>query len=299
MKKFILFLCLIPTLIFSSGSDINMGSDYYLKILAEYIGSEKAEFEQKFQSFFDDTSSQLGFGMSYHSATPAQTLKFGILPTIDLGLDLSILQIDTSDEMWDYIIDDGDVPSVFVLPRFHVNMAFFGDTEFGFSFSMVPNSNIYLVGGEFKWSIIGTYDSFFNLAIRLAGTKLIGVEQLDLASFEANISTSFDLKILIPYFGAGIVQILADAEVPSVTSEMIDGIDGLSESQKAELKSMFPENEPFVKLKKYDHMVPKFYAGAKFDLLFINFTAEIAFSYDFDQEEYINTMYTLRANLSF
>lgn len=304
MKRIILFSLLITSFLW--GGDINLGGEYYQKILAEYYGKfedEKKGFEEKFQSFFDDTSSQLGFGLSYHSASPAQTLKFGILPTIDVGVDLSVLKIDTSDEMWEYILDGQDVPEAFIIPRFHVNMALPFDFEIGASFSMIPTTNVYLIGGELKWSMIGTHDSFFNLALRVAGTKLIGVEELSMASYEANLSTSLDLKVLLPYLGVGFVHIIADAEVPVVNDELIDGIDGLSPEEKKKLKTTFQSkidlNAPIFTLKEYNHIVPKFFVGMKFDLWLINFVGEVAFSYDFDTSEYLNTMFTLRMNLSF
>ncbi len=299
MKKYFILLSLIYAFnLFAGDKDINLDKDYYLRILEQYVGDEKGKIEKQFQRFFDDTSSQLGFGMSYHAASPAQNLKFGILPTLDAGLDISVLQIDTSDEMWSYVIKDEDVPAVFAIPRLHLNMGLPADLEIGMSFSMVPSTNIYLIGGEIKWSMIGTYDSFFNLAIRFAATKLVGVEQLSLQSFETNISTSFDFKILLPYIGGGIVNIISEAEVPVFDYSMLEDT-GLTASQQEEIKAMFPDNEPFVKLKKYNHVLPKFYGGFKFDLWLINFDAEVAFSYDFSEKEYINTLYTLRANLSF
>ena len=58
-------------------------------------------------------------------------------------------------------------------------------------------------------------------------------------------------------------------------------------------------NKPFVELKDFVEIKPNFFVGTRFDLWLLSFNAEIAFSYDFANSEYINTVYSLRANMSF
>ena len=78
-----------------------------------------------------------------------------------------MLKVDTSDEMWKYVIQDEEVPVMFVLPRLHANIALPFDFELGFSGALVPNSNIYLIGGELKWSLVGTHNSFLDIKVPL------------------------------------------------------------------------------------------------------------------------------------
>ena len=65
------------------------------------------------------------------------------------------------------------------------------------------------------------------------------------------------------------------------------------------LKAEFDDNEPFVMLKDFVEIKPNFFVGTRFDLWLLSFNAEVAFSYDFANSEYINTTYSLRANMSF
>jgi len=306
---FILIIVLVTQVVLYADNDVDMGEEYYKRVVEQYIEqlkNDKAAFETKLQGFFDDTSQQLGFGLSYHAASPAQNLKFDNMPTIDAGVELSLLKVDTSNEMWQYIIVDENIPPVLLLPRLHVNMGLPAKFEIGASGAKIPYSNIWLIGGEVKWSIIGNYKSTFNLAIRGAFSKLIGIEQLSISSIEGNISGSFDFAVILPYFGIGAVDIMADATVPNVpvgfASDVADRLEKTGQERAVmidTINNVFPEGTPFFDLKKYNHVVPKIFLGAKFDLMFVNFTTELAFSYDVTKNQYINTFFTLRANLSF
>ena len=299
-NSIIIILSFFLTLpMFAGSNDINMGEDYYIGILVENIENGKKEVQEKMQTYFNDLSSQLGFGMSYHNSSPAQNLKFGILPTLEAGIDFAILQIDADDEMWDKVMDGKDVPTAFAIPRLHVNMSLPFDFELSFAEAMVPTTNIYLIGGALKWSIVGTSDSFFNLAISGNFSKLIGIDEVSMFTYGANASASLDFKVLVPYMGAGIVRIHSTAEVPNFTSSLIDEIEGITDEQKTKIKNEFPDDKPFVELDDFIEIKPNFFIGTRFDLWLLTFNAEIAFSYDFANSEYINTIYSLRANMSF
>jgi len=285
-----------------AGNDVGMGDDYYIQIILDNLESGMEEAKEEMQTYYNDLSSQLGFGMSYHNSSPAQNLKFGILPTVEVGLDLAILNIDNADEVWEYVMADDDVPTVFAIPRLHINMALPFDFELSFAGAFVPTTNIYLVGGALKWSIIGSHDSFFNLAISGNFTKLIGIDEVTMFSYGANASASLDFKVLVPYLGAGMVRIHSTADVPSVTEEMLTDLENntdLTQEQKDMITDEFKEGEAFVELDDYTELKPNFFFGTRFDLWLLSFNAEVAFSYDFKRNEYINTIYSLRANMSF
>lgn len=301
MKRYIIFLLslLITAPAFAGDNDVNMNSDYYIKIIVDNIQNSKEEIQTEMQGYFNDLSNQLGFGMSYHNSSPAQNLKFGILPTLEAGIDFAILKVDTSDDMWQYVMPQEDTPSVFAIPRLHVNMSLPFDFELSFAGALVPTTNIYLIGAALKWSIVGTHDSFFNLAISGNFSKLIGIDEVSMQSYGANVSTSLDFKVLVPYLGAGIVKIHSKATVPNFTDELIDNVTELTQEQKDTVKAQFTDGTPFIKLKDFDEIKPNFFVGARFDLWLLSFNAEVAFSYDFERSEYINTVYSLRANMSF
>ena len=304
MKGFIIsVLALLITLpVFAGDNDIEMGEDYYIKIIIDNLEHGMDQAKEEMQTYFNDLSSQLGFGMSYHNSSPAQNLKFGILPTVEVGLDLAILDIDNVDDVWGYVMPNEDIPSIFAIPRLHINMSLPFDFELSFAGAFVPTTNIYLVGGALKWSIIGTHDSFFNLAISGNFSKLIGIEEVSMFTYGANASASLDFMVLVPYLGAGVVRIHSSAEVPNVSEELLQQVDDnpdLTQDQKDMIKSEFNENEPFVELEDYKEMKPNFFFGTRFDLWLLTFNAEVAFSYDFKRSEYINTVYSLRANMSF
>lgn len=313
MKKLLISIFTLFTTIsvFAGSNDVNMNNDYYTQIIIDALKGDvnkfKAQATKEMQSYFDDLSNQLGFGMSYHNSSPAQNLKFGILPTLEAGIDFAVLQIDTSDKMWSYVMPKDDTPAVFVIPRLHINMSLPFDFELSFSGAMVPTTNIYLIGGALKWSIIGTHDSFFNLAIAGNFTKLLGVDKLSMLSYGGNLSTSLDFKVLVPYLGAGIVKIHSSATVPNFSGKIIDNIPDeklqipnmTPDEARQKIKEQFDDGKPFVELKSFDEIKPNFFFGTRFDLWVLTFNAEVAFSYDFSRSKYINTIYSLRVNVSF
>jgi len=313
MKKFLISVFALFTTfsLFAGSNDVNMNEDYYTQIIIEALKGDVDKFKEQatkeMQTYFNDLSNQLGFGMSYHNSSPAQNLKFGILPTLEAGIDFAILQVDTSDEMWSYVMPSDDTPAVFVIPRIHINMSLPFDFELSFAGAMVPTTNIYLVGGALKWSIVGTHDSFFNLAISGNFTKLLGIDEVSMLSYGGNISTSLDFKVLVPYIGGGIVKIHSAATVPNFTGDIVDAIPDeqlqipnmTPDEARQKIKDQFDDGKPFVELEDFDEIKPNFFFGTRFDLWLLTFNAEVAFSYDFKRSEYINTIYSLRANLSF
>ncbi len=310
---YVLLISLFLSLnVFAGSNDVDMGNDYYSKIIKETLkessgalGEFRSFAQKEMQSYFNHLSNQFGFGMSYHNSSPAQPLKFGIMPTLEVGLDFAILQVDNDDKVWKYVIDKKDSPSFFPIPRIHVNMSLPLDLEISLAGAWIPTTNIYLIGGGLKWSFIGTHDSFLNVALSGNFSVLLGVDKLRLSSWGLNLSSSLDFKVLVPYIGLGFVHIRSSLEVPKVPKGFVDNLDipkvkGLTEREiKDELKKHFKEGTPFVRIDSFSSVEPNFFIGTRFDLWLINFNAEIAFSYDFNEKRYINTIYSLRANISF
>jgi len=77
MKKLLISIFTLFTTIsvFAGSNDVNMNNDYYTQIIIDALKGDvnkfKAKATEEMQSYFDDLSNQLGFGMSYHNSSPA------------------------------------------------------------------------------------------------------------------------------------------------------------------------------------------------------------------------------------
>lgn len=131
----------------------------------------------------------------------------------------------------------------------------------------VPNSNVSLYGAELRYAISEGGIATPAIGLRAAYTKLEGIDELDFDTKSLDLSISKGFVMLTPYVGIGRVFGTATP----------NGINSLAEGGD---------------LEEADVNENKYYAGVRFSLLLIKFTAEIDQTGD-------NTSYALRASFGF
>jgi hypothetical protein len=233
----LLLLFMLPAS--SPASDIEIGSDLD-------------------QSEFKDLSRQAGIVISYSPLSPAEPL--GILG-FDVGLEVTVIDIDETEEYWEDTVEDADVPSYIFLPKLHAQKGLPLGIDVGVSYARTPLSNVSVIGGEIKWAFLKGGLSYPAMAIRGSYTQLLGVDDLDLSTYGLDLSISKGFAIFTPYAGIGQIWI---------TSE---------------------EHSDLVTLKKENVSATKGFVGLKVSLVVLNLVAEIDFAEI--------PLYHLRANISF
>lgn len=196
------------------------------------------------QSQFDDLSRQVGLAISYTPMAPASPL--GLLG-FDVGIEATAVHIDANKSFWTDAVGETP-PSYLVFPKIHVQKGLPLGFDVGISYAKVPGTNIGLVAGELKWAVLKGSLVTPAVAIRGDYTKLVGVNDVGLADYGADISISKGFAFVTPYAGIGEVWISSKEKTDAVNFD----------------KSTFTETKGFL--------------GAKFSFFIVSFVAEADFS---------------------
>jgi hypothetical protein len=209
------------------------------------------------QSQFDDLSQQLGLAISYTPLAPAAPL--GLLG-FDIGIEVTAANIDQNQDYWKNSISDTP-PSYLVFPKIHAQKGLPLGVDVGVVYAKAPGTDIGLVGGEIKWAFFKGGVAAPAVAIRGDYTQLIGVDDVSMQVYGADISISKGFGFITPYGGVG--------QVWSSSKEKSDLVD-LKDANSSDTKS---------------------FVGLKMSFFIVSFVAEA----DFSQVP----SYSGRLNLSF
>jgi hypothetical protein len=155
------------------------------------------------QSQFDDLSRELGLAISYVPLSPAAPL--GLLG-FDIGIEGTAAHIDNNKSFWTEAIGKTP-PSYLAFPKIHAQKGLPFGFDVGLVYAKAPGSNVGLVGGELKWAILKGGLASPAIAIRGDYTKLLGVSDIDMRVYGADISISKGFGFITPYAGYGVVWI--------------------------------------------------------------------------------------------
>jgi hypothetical protein len=208
---------------------------------------------------FHSLSRELGFALSYFPLAPAAPLG---VTGFDIGIEATAVDISERSSYWQKAVKDGNPPSMLIVPKLHAQKGLPFNLDVGIIYSTVPDTNISLLGGELKWAFIEGGVAMPALALRGSYTKLLGVDELDLDTYGADLSISKRALFMTPYAGIGAVWIKS-----STDSRL--------------LATQFNETQSLTKA----------FVGLKMHLPLFSLVAEADFS--------TVAAYSLRANLSF
>ena len=212
--------------------------------------------EDFIQSEFEDLSRQAGIAISYAPLAPAEPL--GILG-FDVGIEVTAVDIDQDESFWTEAVDETP-PSYLIIPKIHAQKGLPFGFDVGLEYAEAPGTNIGLIGGELKWAFIKGGMAIPSVALRGSYTQLLGVDDLDLTTYGADLSISKGFGFLTPYAGVGQIWISS--------KEKTDTVD----------------------LDKENLSLTKGFIGLKLTLFVFSFVAEAGFAEV--------PLYHLRANLS-
>lgn len=154
------------------------------------------------QKEFKDFSTEAGLALSYIPAAPAEPLG---ITGFDIGIEATIADIHEDRSYWTKITSDP--PSVLVVPKLHAQKGLPFGFDIGAVYSNIPQSNIAMIGGELKWAYLAGNTALPAIALRGSYTKLLGVGDLSLDTFGADVSISKGIAFVTPYAGYGQVWV--------------------------------------------------------------------------------------------
>lgn len=149
---------------------------------------------------FNDVVKQAGTVIAYRGIAPAEPEG---LTGFDIGVEASFFKIDTA--VWDNVMSN-NAPSYLGVPKVHVRKGLPFGIDLGASYTMVPDSNIKVIGGELQYAIMDGSMALPALAVRGHYSKLLGVDDLDLKTYGADVVVSKGILFLTPYAGAGVMR---------------------------------------------------------------------------------------------
>ena len=164
------------------------------------------------QSTFKEITEELGLAIAYVPLSPAENLG---ITGIDVGIEFTAVDID--EDLFRGVMSDP--PGQLVIPKIHVQKGLPFGIDLGAIYSKVPSSDISLAGGEIKWAILTGTAATPALAIRGSYTRLIGVSDLDLETFGADLSVSKGILFMTPYAGVGQIWIRANSNITGLDKE--------------------------------------------------------------------------------
>ena len=198
------------------------------------------------QGEFESLSGELGSAFSYKATNPAGALGGTVKPGFDVGLELTFVDIDEGSAFW--TLAAPNAPDLVPVPKLHaiVGLPVIG-VDIGAVYSMIPGSDITLIGASVKYTVIKDSITKPAIAVRGAYTQVSGVSDLDLNTKSIDVSISKKLTLLTPY--AGIGQVWINSEPGAAT--------GLSDEKLSQTK---------------------YFVGAKMKMLFFAVTGEAEFA---------------------
>ena len=175
--------------------------------------STDIELQEGFiQSEFEDLSRQAGIAISYAPLAPAEPL--GILG-FDVGIEVTAVDIDQDESFWTEAVDETP-PSYLIIPKIHAQKGLPFGFDVGLEYAKAPGTNIGLIGGELKWAFIKGGMAIPSVALRGSYTQLLGVDDLDLITYGADLSISKGFGFLTPYAGVGQIWISSKEKTDTV-----------------------------------------------------------------------------------
>jgi hypothetical protein len=161
------------------------------------------------QTEFDRLAKDLTAVISYKGITPAAPLG---VTGFDFGASVAVTQLDSS-AVWKK--SGSDVSSV-MMSKLHLHKGLPFGVDLGASLTMIPNSNIKLIGLEARYALLEGTVATPALGIRAAYSSLSGVSQFDMNTKSIELLASKGFVMFTPYAGIGRVWGDATANVGSL-----------------------------------------------------------------------------------
>ena len=95
--------------------------------------------------------------------------------------------------------------------------------DVGAYYNIAPETNIKSYGGNVRWSYLDGNAVLPAVGVRLAATKLVGIDSFDLTTYSADVSISKGFLFITPYIGAGQVRGISDPHgYPTLQKETVN-----------------------------------------------------------------------------
>jgi len=165
------------------------------------------------QTEFNTLVEEVGSATAYRALAPAEPQG---LTGFDVGAAVSAVHIDS--RLWDQVTTTSDFNDYLPIPSIRVRKGLPFGLDVGASYSQIPQSDIRVIGGEVQYALLEGGVATPALAVRVSGSTLLGVDDLDLYSYGGDVVISKGVLFLTPYAGLGTVYMHGDYSGNDITN---------------------------------------------------------------------------------
>jgi len=167
------------------------------------------------QADFRALSEDLGSALSYKPLTPAEPLG---VTGFDMGIEVTSTKMTKSEQAWKTATGGSGISNIYV-PKLHIAKGLPLDIDVAAFYSVIPTTNIKLVGAELRYAVLPGGVATPAVAIRGSYTKLSGVDQLAFNTKGMDVSISKGFAMFTPYAGIGQVWVSSTANTGNLAGE--------------------------------------------------------------------------------
>ncbi len=158
------------------------------------------------QGAFRGVSEDLGAAFSYKTLNPTEPLG---VTGFNVGVVASYTSLDNDGAFEDLIGESvNDLATVGVGAIKGLPLGF----DIGAFYTEGPDSNVRLYGGEVRYAFVPGGTAAPALGVRVAGTKLDGIDRFDMETLSVDVSASKGFAFVTPYAGLGQVFVFSDPD---------------------------------------------------------------------------------------
>ncbi len=160
-------------------------------------------------------SGELALALTPKAVQPAETLgvsgfEFGIINTLsNISQDADYWTGQPGSPVVEGVAEGRNLPSTLWIPTLQVRKGLPLSTDLGFSVSYLTSSRIFMMGADVKVALHESYVRYFPaIAVRASFNRMLGSEELDLFTAEADLIASLAFGVggtvqVTPYLGFG------------------------------------------------------------------------------------------------
>jgi hypothetical protein len=158
------------------------------------------------QEAFRGVSEELAAAFSFKTLNPTEPLG---LTGFNIGVVSSYTSVDDEGAFEDLIgVPVGDLATVGIGATKGLPWGF----DIGAFYTGDPGSNVRLYGGELRYAFVPGNVAIPAFGVRLAGTKLDGIDQFSMETLSVDVSASKGFAFITPYLGVGQVFAFSDPD---------------------------------------------------------------------------------------
>jgi hypothetical protein len=257
----------------ASRYDFNLGR-YFDRANPCYTNntSDAAAMRRCAQARFESLMIELGHLTAPVFLSPAESLG---LNGFAIGFVGSVAPIKGGEAYWTEVTEGKPASAVFI-PRVHIRKGLPFSFEVGTQLAYIPESQMFVVGAELKWSLNEGFYYVPDVAVRVSINHTVGPKEFELTTggWDLSISHSFGLGgmvTLTPYAGYNMHFVHTSSHVVLDTS----GYDPANPDP-----GYVPGNWVFEEVSWDDHMFHRFFVGLRLTTFIFQLAVEGVFALD-------------------